>query len=87
MRVKPSRPGLLVGIPGRPRVYLRPEGEEVPRSSYWLRRLRGGDVVLCEDPPRARTSVDETDAAARATPTSTRRKRGRRPTPPGDTED
>lgn len=24
---------------------LPPEGAEVPRDSYWLRRLRSGDVV------------------------------------------
>ena len=45
MRVQPA-PGVNVRDP----VSLRnipPEGKEVPESTFWLRRLRCGDVVLC----------------------------------------
>lgn len=44
MRVKPASPGLLVRDPVSKRA-LPEEGREVPESSYWMRRLRAGDVV------------------------------------------
>lgn len=47
MRVRPSHSGLLVGYPGRS-TPLAAGGEEVARSSYWLRRLLKGDVVQVE---------------------------------------
>lgn len=28
---------------------LPPEGAEVPDSSFWIRRLRSGDVILIEE--------------------------------------
>lgn len=43
-RVKPA-PGLTILNPDRENRPLDPAGEDVPRSSYWLRRLRDGDVV------------------------------------------
>lgn len=42
--VKPSREGLKVLVPGTKQA-LPPEGAEVPRTTYWMRRLRSGDVV------------------------------------------
>lgn len=44
MFVKPSREGLIVLDPGTKQP-LHPEGADVPRTSYWMRRLRSGDVV------------------------------------------
>lgn len=49
MFVKPSAPGLLVRDPVSKRP-LPAEGGEVPESTYWLRRLRAGDVVPCDAP-------------------------------------
>lgn len=46
MKVKP-KPGLKVLRPEELRP-LNPEGEDVPRTSYWLRRLAAGEVVLCK---------------------------------------
>lgn len=43
MFVKP-KPGLIVRDP-RSKRPIPPEGREVPAESYWLRRLRSGDVV------------------------------------------
>lgn len=44
MRVKPGREGLIVRVPETKQA-LPPEGAEVPRTNYWMRRLRSGDVV------------------------------------------
>jgi hypothetical protein len=44
MHVKPAREGLIVLEPSTKQA-LPPEGKEVPRTTYWLRRLRSGDVV------------------------------------------
>lgn len=50
MRVKPSRPDLVIRFPGNPRRVLKADGEEVPDSVYWNRRLldaeRGMDGVV-----------------------------------------
>ena len=46
MRVKPA-PGLLVRDPISKRP-LPPEGAEVPESSYWVRRVASGDVVVVQ---------------------------------------
>ncbi|MDI9240739.1 DUF2635 domain-containing protein [Lysobacter sp. LF1] len=42
LHVKPA-PGRLVRWPNTRR--LAPDGDRVPRSPYWLRRLECGDVV------------------------------------------
>ena len=47
MHVKPAREGLKVLVPSTKQA-LPPEGMEVPRTTYWLRRLRAGDVVACQ---------------------------------------
>lgn len=43
MRVKPA-PGRKVFWPGEHRP-LKPDGESVPATTYWQRRLRCGDVL------------------------------------------
>lgn len=89
MRVKPSRPGLIVGYPGRSSP-LNPGGEEVSRSAYWGRRLMKGDVVeVLEEPstPDQATADPPESAAEEPSPAArpTRRKgAGRRADP--DTE-
>lgn len=47
MILRPARPGLRVLMPERGNLPLPVEGLEIrePLSSYWLRRLRDGDVV------------------------------------------
>lgn len=45
MRVKPSRSGLVVAMPERGGRALAAAGEDVPESTYWLRRLADGDVL------------------------------------------
>ena len=42
-------PGIQVRDPASKR-WLQPEGREVAESSYWLRRLRSGDVTCGVDP-------------------------------------
>lgn len=49
MFVKPA-PGLKVRLPENPRAFLPDDGAEVPRDSYWVRRLRDGDVLAAEAP-------------------------------------
>lgn len=46
MKIKPA-PGVKVRDPIS-MFHLREEGEEKPESSYWIRRLRSGDVLICE---------------------------------------
>ncbi len=46
MFVKP-KDGLPVRDPATKR-HLPAEGKEVPETSYWLRRLKCGDVVLIQ---------------------------------------
>lgn len=43
--VKPANPGLLIRNPDRGMRHLAQEGEVVPQTDYWIRRLRDGDVV------------------------------------------
>lgn len=44
IKVKP-KPGLKVLWP-EDRRELKAEGEDVPRTSYWLRRVKSGDVQI-----------------------------------------
>lgn len=48
MTIKPAQSDLIVRDPttGKP---LQAAGEPKPRNSYWLRRLRDGDVVVVND--------------------------------------
>lgn len=43
LTIKPKFSGLLVRMPNGER--LQEEGETVPRTAYWLRRLKDGDVL------------------------------------------
>lgn len=47
LTIKPAKPDLIVRDPdtGQP---LAADGEVKPGNSYWLRRLRDGDVVKLE---------------------------------------
>ena len=58
MKLKPKE-GYIVRDPQSHRP-LSAEGEEKPRTQYWLRRLRDGDVVeVGADTPPARKSARE----------------------------
>lgn len=43
MKIKPKE-GLKIKRPDNGR-YLNPEGEDVPKNTFWARRLADGDVV------------------------------------------
>ena len=47
MKIKPFA-GRTVRDP-RTMVVLSPKGEVKPRNSYWLRRLKAGDVVVVQE--------------------------------------
>lgn len=47
--VKPAQGG-MVRFPGEPRRVLLAEGEKVPASQFWLRRLADGSVVQTKQP-------------------------------------
>jgi hypothetical protein len=47
MKVKP-RGGFIIRDPQRGDL-IEPEGRFVPKTTYWLHRLRDGDVVLVSD--------------------------------------
>ncbi|MTI13361.1 DUF2635 domain-containing protein [Sansalvadorimonas verongulae] len=48
LHIKPKK-GVKVRTPSGD--HLKPQGEKVPRTSYWLRRIKCGDVVLVADTP------------------------------------
>lgn len=48
MRVKPAE-GLKVRDPIS-KLHIPAEGCDVPESSYWVRRIRSGDVVIVPAP-------------------------------------
>jgi hypothetical protein len=50
--IKPAKPGLKVGVPGLRR-YLAEQGEPMPMTTYWRRRLIAGDVVEVKAAPPA----------------------------------
>jgi hypothetical protein len=54
--VRPSKPGLQVCDPEsrleEGKQYLPEGGAERPRTSYWLRRVRHGDVVVGRPKPQ-----------------------------------
>lgn len=53
MRVKPSSPDVRVPYPQNPGMALPADGDDVPESTYWVRRLIDGDVVRTDGPPAA----------------------------------
>lgn len=65
MYVKPFNEDARVPNPERRR-YLKAEGEHVPETSYWHRRLIAGDVVPA-DPPPAPAAVPDKPAESPAT--------------------
>jgi hypothetical protein len=48
MRVKPVDPNAVIRDP-HTRQPLPADGGDVPENSFWVRRLRDGDVVLVKD--------------------------------------
>lgn len=52
--IKPSSPDLVVVDPVT-REQLPADGAEKPRDTYWLRRLREGDVVELEAKPASKS--------------------------------
>lgn len=59
MFVKPAH-GVKVRDPDS-RLHLPEEGREVPESSFWIRRLRAGDVVQVtqQQPVQAKAKGDK----------------------------
>jgi len=55
--IKPARRELIVRDPATAEA-LPAEGACRPRSSYWMRRLRDGDVVEAKPAKRARKSEE-----------------------------
>ena len=53
--VKPSHPDLIVKDTATRKV-LAADGEEVEESSFWLRRITDGDVVVVK-PPKAQPAA------------------------------
>lgn len=54
MKLRPTRKGLKVPF-SMSQKYLKEEGESVKMSSYWIRRMKEGDVeeVKEEEKPKA----------------------------------
>jgi hypothetical protein len=52
MKVKPATPGSIIRDPHTKRP-VPDEGDDVPETSFWIRRLRDGDVVIVEPPALA----------------------------------
>lgn len=47
--VKPAVAGQVIRDEHKRRPYaIDPDGELVPRTTYWIRKIRMGDVVECE---------------------------------------
>lgn len=65
MRVRP-RSGLLVRDPANPPVPLAPSGADVPKTTYWMRRLAKGDVELLQDTEALR-EIDTREKLTRPT--------------------
>ena len=59
MMIKPARVGEKIRDPIS-RAFIPAEGKEVPRSTFWIRRLACGDVVIVEPeaPPAEPVSLE-----------------------------
>ncbi|MGX2947352.1 DUF2635 domain-containing protein [Frederiksenia canicola] len=51
IKIKPAKATIKVRDPDTLE-FLNDKGEEKPRNSYWLARLRDGDVVMVESKPK-----------------------------------
>lgn len=49
--IKPA-PGLRIADP-KTGIYLSEKGALMPRSAFWLRRLKDGDVVAIKNPDQS----------------------------------
>jgi len=58
IQIQPARSGLVVRDPSTAKA-LPAAGETKPRNSYWLRRLRDGDVVEVAAAKKSRRSTEE----------------------------
>jgi hypothetical protein len=59
--VKPAD-GMMVRNP-ETNLFLAPEGEMVPRDSFWLRRIADGSVTLADAPAAEQAAPVKTNAA------------------------
>ena len=50
--VKPAVAGTKIHLENQPRDFLPADGADVPRSTYWLRRISDGSVVEVAASPR-----------------------------------
>jgi len=57
--VKPTNPEVKVRRPELDGAYLPEDGASVPKSSYWLRRIKEGDVVDVQDAQVSRSQGSE----------------------------
>jgi len=57
MYVVPKK-GVKVRLPDKPNDHLPEDGAEVPRNSYWLRRLNEGDVKQFKKPSKSAKSKE-----------------------------
>lgn len=55
MYVKPAE-GVRVRREESPRDYVASEGMDVPRTAYYMRRVRDGSLVKCDPPKKAEKS-------------------------------
>ena len=55
--VKPSAPGAVIPHAERGLIPLAQEGEWVPDTTYWTRRINAGDVVEADPPPAPAAEV------------------------------
>lgn len=62
--LKPA-PGLVIKKPDGSK--LAADGEKVPRTSFWLKRLADGDVLSVEEAQAAQADKEEVKPAAKAT--------------------
>ena len=60
MKVKPKS-GMIVRRPEPPHAALPAGGAKVPESSYWMRRLRDGDIEKIGDKPARKRFVPARD--------------------------
>lgn len=70
--VKPATAGAVVRDPDRDGRPLPPEGAFVPRNTWWLRRLRHGDVTEAH-PPKAEKGVIPPKAEKPARPAAAKK--------------